>query len=579
MKNKVEAQPRNVNKKNRVVEPIRKIDVKHSLLKANSGPICATCKKSMFDGVDDMITSANVLPTKKPSSHSVEPQKPKLKVYSRKPKNIKNVGSSKKATIVEFKNANHSEPNHTWGSNATDIPSSSSLVMTGKSKKSSHQPKAKDTNQEKLYLLHMDLCGPMRMASTGKDKKLDLSFFYEFDALCYPTNDNDDLGKLDAKADIGIFVGYAPAKKAFKIYNKRTQKIIKTIHVTFDQLTAMAFQQFSSGPGLQCMTPVTSSSGLVPNTVYQQPCIPPNRDNWDHLFQPMFDEYFNPPTFAISPVTIAAAPRAVELADSLMCSGSNTLRTESRKRLITAYADADHAGCQDTRHSTLGSAQYLGDKLVSWSSKKQKSTAISSTEIPLYCDNKISNALCCNNIQHLRAKHIDVQYHFIKEQVENGIVELYFVQTGYQLADIFTKPLPRERLNFLIEKLDIAMALMAYADADHASCQDTSRKAKHIVMSGCCAQILWMRSHLTDCGFAFNNIPLYCDNKSVIALYFNNVQHSRSKYIDIHHHFIRKQVENGVVELSFVTIDYQLADIFTKDYQGSGSDFFFRDLE
>ncbi|GKD45442.1 hypothetical protein Tco_1270087 [Tanacetum coccineum] len=149
---------------------------------------------------------------------------------------------------------------------------------------------------------------------------------------------------------------------------------------------------------------------------------------------------------------------------------------------LTTYADVDHAGCQDTRRSTSGSAQFLGDKLVSWSSKKQKSTAISSTEaeyialsgccsqilwmrsqltdygfkfnkIPLYCDNKSAIALCCNNVQHSRAKHIDIRYHFIKEQVENGIVELYFVRTEYQLADIFTKPLPRERFNFLIDKL------------------------------------------------------------------------------------------------------------------------------
>ncbi|GJY05529.1 copia protein [Tanacetum coccineum] len=149
---------------------------------------------------------------------------------------------------------------------------------------------------------------------------------------------------------------------------------------------------------------------------------------------------------------------------------------------LTAYADADHAGCQDTRRSTSGSAQFLGDKLVSWSSKKQKSTAISSTEaeyialsrccaqilwmrsqltdycfqfnkISLYCDNKSAIALCCNKVQHSRAKHIDVHYHFIKEQVENGIVKLYFVWTQYQLTDIFTKPLPRERFNFLIEKL------------------------------------------------------------------------------------------------------------------------------
>ncbi|GJS00179.1 hypothetical protein Tco_0316687 [Tanacetum coccineum] len=117
---------------------------------------------------------------------------------------------------------------------------------------------------------------------------------------------------------------------------------------------------------------------------------------------------------------------------------------------LTAYADADHAGCQDTRRSTSGSAQFLGDKLVSWSSKKQKSTAISSTE------------------------------------------------------------------------------------------------AEYIALSGCCSQILWMRSQLTDYGFQFNKIPLYCDNKSVIALCCNNVQHSRAKHIDIRYPFIKEKVENGI---------------------------------
>ncbi|GKF46757.1 retrovirus-related pol polyprotein from transposon TNT 1-94, partial [Tanacetum coccineum] len=106
-----------------------------------------------------------------------------------------------------------------------------------------------------------------------QDKKPDLSFFHVIGALCYPTNNNDDLGKLDAKDDISIFVGYAPAKKAFRIYNKRTRKIIETIHVTFDELTAMASEQFSSRPGLHSMTPTTSSSGLVPIPVSQQPCI------------------------------------------------------------------------------------------------------------------------------------------------------------------------------------------------------------------------------------------------------------------------------------------------------------------
>ncbi|GJU17017.1 retrovirus-related pol polyprotein from transposon TNT 1-94 [Tanacetum coccineum] len=135
---------------------------------------------------------------------------------------------------------------------------------------------------------------------------------------------------------------------------------------------------------------------------------------------------------------------------------------------LTTFADADHAGCQDTRRSTSGSMQLLGDRLVSWSSKRQKSAAISSTE------------------------------------------------------------------------------------------------AEYIALSGCCAQILWMRSQLTDYGFGFNKIPMYCDNKSVIALCCNNVQHSRSKHIDIRFHFIKEHVENGVIKLYFVNTEYQLADIFTK---------------
>ncbi|GJR94663.1 hypothetical protein Tco_0266837, partial [Tanacetum coccineum] len=149
---------------------------------------------------------------------------------------------------------------------------------------------------------------------------------------------------------------------------------------------------------------------------------------------------------------------------------------------LTAYADADHAGCQDSRRSTSGSAQFLGDRLVSWSLKKQRSSAISTTEaeyiamsgccaqilwmrsqlkdygflfnkIPLYCDNKSAIALSCNNVQHSRSKHIDIRHHFIREQVENGVVELYFVETNYQLADILTKALPRERFEFLLPRL------------------------------------------------------------------------------------------------------------------------------
>nr|GEV82616.1 retrovirus-related Pol polyprotein from transposon TNT 1-94 [Tanacetum cinerariifolium] len=119
---------------------------------------------------------------------------------------------------------------------------------------------------------------------------------------------------------------------------------------------------------------------------------------------------------------------------------------------LTAYANADHAGCQDTRRSTSGSAQFLGDKLVSWSSKKQQSTAISTIEAE-YIAMFGAIALCCNNVQHSRSKHIDIRHHFIREQVERGVVELYFMSTNYQLADIFTKALPRQRFEFILPRL------------------------------------------------------------------------------------------------------------------------------
>ncbi|GJU85069.1 retrovirus-related pol polyprotein from transposon TNT 1-94 [Tanacetum coccineum] len=519
-KNKVEDHLRKVksslNKTNSIFEPISNALVKHSVRNAKFESIYAICNKCLFDANHDMclvdfVNDVNdhfqeIVHLKETTPKSVETPKPDIKVYSRRPKQIKSVGSSKKAKIVEFKIANNSKPTHLWGSNATDVPSSSSLVndrlsrsssrtvrfgndqvtkiigygdyqqgniilsrvyyieglihnlffvrqfcdadlevsfwkntcfirnlervdllsgsrdtnlyiislddmlktssisllsktsktkswlwhrhlshlnfacALGKSKKSSHQSKAEDTNQEKLYLLHMDLCGSMRVESiNGKkyilvivddysrftwvkflrskdeapdalikcikniqvrlnatvrnirtdnrtefvnqtlrdfyenvgishqtsvartpqqngaeainttcytknrslirlrynktpyelmyDKKPDLSFFHVFGSLCYPTNDSEDLGKLNTKADIG--------------------------------------------PGFQVLTPATSSSGLVPNIIPQKPCNLLKRDDWDTLFQPLFDEYINPLTIDVSTVLVAAAPRPV----------------------------------------------------------------------------------------------------------------------------------------------------------------------------------------------------------------------------------------------------------------------------
>ncbi|GKA98051.1 integrase, catalytic region, zinc finger, CCHC-type containing protein [Tanacetum coccineum] len=141
------------------------------------------------------------------------------------------------------------------------------------------------------------------------DKKPDLSFLRIFGALCYPTNDSEDLGKLKAKADIGFFVGYAPNRKGYRIYNKRTRQIMETIHVTFDELTEQtAPVHSSSGPAPNLLTPGPISSGLVPNSAPAIPYVPPTNKDLELLFQPMFDEYFETPTGDHPMPPVPAAP-------------------------------------------------------------------------------------------------------------------------------------------------------------------------------------------------------------------------------------------------------------------------------
>ncbi|GJR47303.1 retrovirus-related pol polyprotein from transposon TNT 1-94 [Tanacetum coccineum] len=228
-------------------------------------------------------------------------------------------------------------------------------------------------------------------------------------------------------------------------------------------------------------------NGILREEVYvSQPDRFVDQDNLNHVYK------LKKPLYGLK-----EAPRACDPVDTPMVEKSKLDEDTQGKAvdpthyhgmvgtlmyLTATYADADHAGFQDTRRSTSGCMQLLRDRLVSWSSKRQKSVVISSTEaeyialsgccaqvlwmrsqltdygigfnkIPMYCDNKSAIALCCNNVQHSRSKHMDIRFHFIKEQVDNGVVELYFVNTEYQLVDIFTKALGRERIEFLINKL------------------------------------------------------------------------------------------------------------------------------
>nr|GEU89468.1 hypothetical protein [Tanacetum cinerariifolium] len=703
------------------------------------------------------------------------------------------------------------------------------------------------------------------------NKLHDLSFLHVFGALFYPTNDSENLGKLQPKADIGIFIGYAPTKKSFRIYNRRTRRIVETIHVDFDELTVIASEQSSSGPELNEMTSATISSGLMQKSSSSKPYVPPSRNDWDLLFQPVFDEIFNP-----SPSVDHQAPEVITLivevippvqAESTGSPSSTSVdqdapspsksqtTPETQSAIIPQDVEEDNldievvnmgndplfgvpipevtsAQCSSTLspHTIMQPDHQIPQHTSKWTKDHPLDNIISQISRPvstrlqaLFCyydafltsvePNTYKDTLTqscwieamqeeLNEFERLEARllacgyrqeegidfeesfapvarleairiflayaahknmvvyQMDVKTTFLngnlREEVyvsqpdwfvdqdnpnhvyklkkalyglkqalrvwydilssflisqdfskgsvdptlfirRNGndllLVQIYvddiiFAASTPELCDLFANltgifinqskytlellkkygfescdpvdtPMaekfkhdedkegkavdpshyrgmigtllyltasrpdlqfaicmcaryparPTEKHVHAVKRIfrylcgtvhrglwypkDSSVALTAFADADHAGCQDTRRstsgsvqflgerliswslkrkksaaissmEAKYIILSGCCAQILWMRSQLSDYGLGLNKIPMYCDNKSAISLCCNNVQHSRSKHIDIRYHFIKEQVENGVIELYFVNTEYQLVDLFTK---------------
>ncbi|GJX87193.1 retrovirus-related pol polyprotein from transposon TNT 1-94 [Tanacetum coccineum] len=137
-------------------------------------------------------------------------------------------------------------------------------------------------------------------------RKPDISFLHVFGALCYPKNDREDIGKLGVKDDIGFFIGYSTNSSSYRLYNRRTKKIMETMNVTFDELSAMAFKQSSSKPVLQSMISGQISSGLdltyAPSTITTQQ---PTECELDLLFEAMYDDYIGGQPLA-APRTVPA---------------------------------------------------------------------------------------------------------------------------------------------------------------------------------------------------------------------------------------------------------------------------------
>ncbi|GJV14887.1 retrovirus-related pol polyprotein from transposon TNT 1-94 [Tanacetum coccineum] len=529
------------------------------------------------------------------------------------------------------------------------------------------------------------------------DKKPDLTFLRVFGALCYPTNDSEDLGKFQAKADIGIFVGYAPSRKGYRIYNKRTRRLMETIHVTFDEMhQTMAPVRISSGPEPIMMTPGQLNSGLAPSPVPATTYIPPTDKDLEILFQPMFDEYFDQSTDSepVPTATVVNAPIVstnTSVSTTIAQDAPSTSHSLSSSQVHppvfpqgvaagptiedTSITQADlHpsvnpvAGEPSSAQSTSGDVSLAEpnqvnqppDHLRKWTKDhpldnivvepKNFKMAVNEDswfeamqdEIHEFDRLKVWELVPCpdyvmviglkwiykvkldeyGDVLKNKARLVAKGYRQEEEEKKcfvslpvkdlrqqdnpthglsseegslwakagtkgskygNGSLLDFCrytnggsIETGTRISWGFPGLSHITKTNFdAIKRVfrylkgtinmglwypkDNDMSLIAYADADHARCQDSRRST-----SGS-AQFLGDRL-LKDYGFNFNNIPLYYDNKSAIALCCNNVQHSRSKHIDIHHHFIREQVENRVVELYFVETNYQLADILPKSY-------------
>ncbi|GKC56349.1 retrovirus-related pol polyprotein from transposon TNT 1-94 [Tanacetum coccineum] len=149
-----------------------------------------------------------------------------------------------------------------------------------------------------------------------RGRKPNIQYFHVFRSLCYPTNDHDDLGKIKPKAEIGIFIGYSESSRGFRIYNRRTKKIMETIHVKFDELTAMASECNNSESKINC-TDFQDSSEDSQSV--------PSKTDLDNLFGPLYEEYYATKDEAPQIVSSSAEQVATEPNSPILNENTNEL--------------------------------------------------------------------------------------------------------------------------------------------------------------------------------------------------------------------------------------------------------------
>ncbi|GJV96287.1 retrovirus-related pol polyprotein from transposon TNT 1-94 [Tanacetum coccineum] len=429
-----------------------------------------------------------------------------------------------------------------------------SSCQLGKSRKATHKPKMINTIMEVLHTLHMDLCRPLKVQSiNGKkyilmgnadifqgslvsgqslhDKKPDLFFLRIFGALCYPTNDNEDLRKLKAKADIGFFVGYAPNRKGYRIYNKHTRQVIETIHVTFDELTEQTAHVHSSpGP-----TPILLTLGPIT----QAPVNPTGPSVSIPIDQEAPSGSHSPSSSDHQSSSVHQGVAAENLFEG------NLFATVDPEPFVNVFA-LDHIS-EASSSRTLKQSNILANAAC-----KDMTAYQMDDDKTAYYNGELKNILCTSG----------VVCHFVK--VPSGTQELQGV------------------VDPTFDPVDTLMVEQTKLDEDLSGIPVEQTQYRSMIRS-----LMYLTASRLDLGTI--NMGIYGIRKitaiALTVIHRRNMQFGQdtpkkhspgsnqflsdkllswSKHIDIRHHFIREQVEKGVVKLYFMRIKYQLADIFTK---------------
>nr|GEU82753.1 uncharacterized mitochondrial protein AtMg00810-like [Tanacetum cinerariifolium] len=489
-----------------------------------------------------------------------------------------------------------------------------SACAMGKSKKKSHKPKSKDTNQEKLYILHMDLCGPMRVESINGKKYILVigDNYYRFTWVkCLRSKDEapDFIIKFLKMIQAGISheTSVACSPQQNNVVERRNHTLIKAARTMLIYAQALLFLwEEAVATALQA-----ELTGLPSSTTVDQDAPSPKGIDFEESFAPVarleairiFFAYAAYKNMLVYQMDVKTAFLNGNLREEVYVSQPNGFVDQDNpnhvyklKKALYGLKQAPRAWydmllsflisqdfskgsvdptlfiCRNGNDLLLISQSLRGifinqSKYALESLKKYGFKSCDPVDTPMVEKSKLD--------EDKEGKAIDSSHY---RGMIGTLLYLTANRPDLQFAICMCawyQARPTEKHIHAVKRVfrylcgtvnwglwypkDSSVALTAFADADYAGCQDTRRstsgslqflrdrliswsskrqksvaisstEAEYIALSGCCAQILWMRSQLTDYGIGFNKIPMCCDNKSAIALCCNNVQHSRSKH-------------------------------------------------